>query len=237
MEEYDGVTGHMVFDPNLKNVAQMYLGTVHDGAISYRAASINKRAVAEQPAAPAAAALPYAQVGEDGVGYAVPRAVDHSPGPVRVILFGPAAAQVAESPQMATALHTASEHGRNWTLVPIDSSQNWGAASTQLVHALMDEHALAILALDRDAAHLAEQLALKSFVPVVAISSDKSLTSADIPWIFRLQDGTAPAFALRLLADAADRNGVNSKQIRDALASGRVIAGVAFQSTGELRTR
>ena len=38
----------------------------------------------------------------------------------------------------------------------------------------MDEHALAIVALDRDAAHLAEQLALKAFVPVVALSEDKS---------------------------------------------------------------
>src|SRR6185437_7263279 len=36
IEEYDGVTGHMIFDPNQKNVSQMYLGTVHDGAISYR---------------------------------------------------------------------------------------------------------------------------------------------------------------------------------------------------------
>jgi hypothetical protein len=36
IEEYDGVTGHMVFDPNQKNVAPMYLGTVHNGAITYR---------------------------------------------------------------------------------------------------------------------------------------------------------------------------------------------------------
>ncbi len=56
--------------------------------------------------------------------------------------------------------------------MPVASDQNWGAASTQLVHALMDEHALAIVALDRDAAHLSEQLALKTFVPVIALSSD-----------------------------------------------------------------
>ena len=61
-----------------------------------------------------------------------------------------------------------------WTASrPIDSDQNWGAASTELVHALMDEHALAIVALDRNAAHLAEQLALKAFVPVVALSGDE----------------------------------------------------------------
>ena len=38
--EYDGVTGHMIFDPNQKNVAHMYLGTVHEGAISYSAATM-----------------------------------------------------------------------------------------------------------------------------------------------------------------------------------------------------
>ena len=53
----------------------------------------------------------------------------------------------------------------------------------------MDEHALAIVALDRNASHLSEQLALKSFVPVVALSGDKSLTSTNIPWIFRLPAG------------------------------------------------
>ena len=46
IEQYDGVTGHMVFDPNQKNVAPMYLGTVHDGAITYRVATMEKTAAA-----------------------------------------------------------------------------------------------------------------------------------------------------------------------------------------------
>ena len=203
IEQYDGVTGHMIFDPNQKNVAPMYLGTVHDGAITYRVATMNKTSAALQTSAPAAAAgsqAPYARVGEDGVGYAVPSAVGLTQGPLRVLLFGSGAAQVAQSPQMIMALHAATQHGCSWTLVPVESDQNWGISSTQLVHALMDEHALAIIALDRDAAHLAEQLALKSFVPVLALSNDKSLTSANIPWIFRLPAGTAPESALQLLA-------------------------------------
>ena len=32
----------MVFDPNQKNVAPMYLGTVHNGAITYRVATMEK---------------------------------------------------------------------------------------------------------------------------------------------------------------------------------------------------
>ena len=240
IDEYDGVTGHMVFDPNQKNVAPLYLGTVHNGAITYRVATMDKH-LAAQPAASliepsATPKTPYARVGEDGVNYAGPRPADPAPGPVHVVLFGPHAKEVAGSPELLASLREGAGE-REWTLLPVDSEQNWGAASTQLVHALMDEHALAIIALDRNSSHLSEQLALKSFVPVVAVSDDKLLTSANIPWIFRLAAGSAPADALRLLRRAAAQGGTNPQQMRDVLASGGTIAGVAFQPTGEARLR
>ena len=43
VDQYDGVTGHMVFDPNNKNVRPMYLGTVHDGKIVYRVARMGSQ--------------------------------------------------------------------------------------------------------------------------------------------------------------------------------------------------
>jgi hypothetical protein len=186
-------------------------------------------------AASAAPQVPYARVGEDGVDYAGPHRDDVHAGPVRVVLFGPKAVQVAQSPELQAELSTTTTKGQAWKLLPVASDQNWGAASTQLVHALMDEHALAIIALDRDAAHLAEQLALKTFVPVVALSSDKKLTSTNIPWIFRLPPETNPAAALRLLKTAAIRSGANSERLRDLLASGDDISGIAFLPTGEPR--
>jgi phosphoribosylcarboxyaminoimidazole (NCAIR) mutase len=154
---------------------------------------------------------------------------------VRVVLFGPKATQVAQSPEILAELAASAAKGQAWTFLPVASDQNWGAASTQLVHALTDEHALAIVALDRDAAHLAEQLALKTFVPVVALSSDKKLTSTNIQWIFRLPPETTPAAALRLLEAAAARAGANPERLRDVLASGDDISGVAFLPTGEPR--
>ena len=172
-------------------------------------------------------------MGEDGVSFAGPRSADLPPGSVRVILFGPNAAEVARSPEVLTALQNRERGSRPWNILPVETTQNWGAASTQLVHALMDEHALAIVALDRDTSHLAEQLALKCFVPVVALSSDKALTSADVPWIFRLPSESTPASALRLLLDAVDRAGANPEKIRDALASGADFHGLAFLPTGE----
>jgi hypothetical protein len=180
--------------------------------------------------------MPYARVGEDGVNFTGPRPADPAPGPVHVVLFGPHAKEVAESPELLALLREGAGE-RQWTLMPVDSEQNWGAASTQLVHALMDEHALAIIALDRNSSHLSEQLALKCFVPVVAVSDDKSLTSTNIPWIFRLATGTAAADALRLLRRAAAQGGTNPQQMRDVLASGGAIAGVSFQPTGEVLAR
>ena len=126
---------------------------------------------------------------------------------------------------------------RQWTLLPVASDQNWGAASTQLVRALWDEHALAIVALDRDAAHLSEQLALKAFVPVMALEHDKALTSTNVPWIFRLPAGTTPVAAMRLLEAAAERSGANPERLRDVLVSGNAVAGVAFLPTGEPRAK
>jgi len=246
IEQYDGVTGHMVFDPNQKNVAPLYLGTVHNGTITYRVATMEKVPPAPPPSAAQAPAArpevttsqaPYARVGEDGVGYAGPHRDDVPAGAVNVVLFGPKAAEIAASPEVQAELAFGAAKGRPWKLLPVASDQNWGAASTALVHALMDEHALAVVALDRNASHLAEQLALKSFVPVIALSSDKSLTSNNVPWIFRLQPDTTPATALRMLVAAECRSGANSEKLRDLLASGDAVSGEAFLPTGEPTTR
>jgi branched-chain amino acid transport system substrate-binding protein len=243
IEQYDGVTGHMIFDPNQKNVAPMYLGTVHNGAVSYRVATMEKPPAVGQTAPavlqmPLARQEPYARVGEEGVEYSGPHPSDVPAGPLRVVLFGPHANEVAQSPEVVAELAAVAAKGREWKLEPVATdqvAQNWGAALTALVHALMDEHALAIVALDRDAAHLAEQLALKAFVPVVALSSDKKLTSTNVPWIFRLPAATTPAAALGLLEAAEARSGANAERLRNVLASGEMVSGVAFLPTGEPR--
>ncbi len=235
IEHYDGVTGQMVFDPNQKNVAPMYLGTVHDGTITYRVASMEKPpAVGVTPSSRVDSPdqpEPYARVGEDGVGYAGAHLADVPPGTIHVLLFGPQAASIARSAEVQAALSAAS--AQTWDIVPVDSNQNWGAASTQLVHALFDEHSLAIIALDRNAAHLAEQLALKALVPVLAVSGDRSLTATNVPWIFRMPAETTPASAVRLLRAAERQSGANPERLRDVLASGHLLEGFAFLPTGE----
>ncbi|MGA8906654.1 MAG: ABC transporter substrate-binding protein, partial [Acidobacteriaceae bacterium] len=234
MDEYDGVTGPMVFDPNNKNVSPMVLGTVRDGKITYRVATMGAVRTADAGSAVMQrvdqdAQAPYARVGEDGVEYAGPHQADIPAGQAGIVIFGPHAADVAGSLGPAAG---------SLRLIPVESGQNWGAASTQLVHALMDEHALAVVALDRDCAHLAEQLSLKAFVPVVALSDDRALTSTNVPWIFRLPpvggDARAGAAkAVRLLTEAARVSGDNPEKLRAVLASGATLAGLRFLPTGE----
>ena len=73
----------------------------------------------------------------------------------------------------------------------------------------------------------------QTFLPVVAISADRSLTSANIPWIFRLPEGTALANAVGSLFSAIEQAGPNRGAIREFLASGKSLAGVRFDSVGE----
>jgi hypothetical protein len=158
-----------------------------------------------------------------------------------IVLFGPGASEVKKTlnyPTLSAPKNGREQNGAPETppglrLVAVDSGQNWGVASTQLVHALMEEHALAVIALDRDSAHLAEQLGLKVFVPVVALSDDRALTSTNVAWIFRLPADAGAAEAVRLVTEAAEVSGDNPERLRDVLASGTMVAGVRFLSTGE----
>ena len=229
---YDGVTGPMLFDPNNKNVSPMFLGTVQDRTIAYR---VEPMGGSGQPAAAGGqrapmGGVPYARVGEDGVRYFGPHPPDIPRGEAKIVLFGPHAAAVAANSDVQKALASSSEISG---VIPVESAQNWGTASTQLVHALTDEHALAIVALDRDCAHLAEQLSLKAFVPVVALADDRALTATNIPWIFRLPAHAGPDEAIRVLVDAAQESGNNPGRLRTVLASGTTIGGVKFRDTGE----
>lgn len=219
MTRYEGATGEMVFDPNCKNIAPLYLATVHNGAIEYRRITMQK---------------PYAQVGEGGVSYSGPPTPDIGLSEkLNIAVLGPHADQAVSSREIPQALHRIS--GRAVSLVAIPTEQSWGQASSALVKALSQDATLGVIALDRDSSHLAEQLGTKLFVPVIAISSDHMLTSTNIPWIFRVSPATHLSDAVQLFVDAVNAAGANRGKIREFLASGSKIDGVSFASNGEER--
>ncbi len=220
IEKHQGVTGDMVFDPNCKNIAPLFLARVHNGSIEYRRITMEK---------------PYARVGEDGVEYAGPALADEKTGRLQIGVFGPRADEIVGSAEVVSLLRAINGKGQPISLIAIPSQLSWGKASDELVKAVYEDHVLALIALDRPSSHLAEQIAVKSFIPVVAISSDRALTTTNIPWIFRLPEGTPIKQALGSLAEAIHRAGPNREKIRNLLASGTPVDGTTFQSTGELR--
>lgn len=217
---YKGVTGDMTFDPNCKNIAPMFLGQVHDGKITYRRITMEKA---------------YARVGEDGVQYSGPSVPDQKPSDLKIGVFGPHADELVRSPAIVKLLTSLNASDRKLSLVAIPSEAAWGKASNDLVNAVYQDHVLALVALDRASSHLAEQIAVKAFVPVVAISADRSLTSTNIPWIFRLSEGRSLEEALNCLSAAVAQGGPSRLAVREILASGRTLAGVRFKSTGEVK--
>jgi ABC-type branched-subunit amino acid transport system substrate-binding protein len=195
----------------------MYLGTVRNGHIEYRPTSMQKE---------------YARVGEDGVEYHGPASAEQAVyAPVKIAVFGPNAEKAVLSPAVQSAL---AAQGKRVELVAVTSEMPWGKASQALVSAVYDQHVSGIIALDRASSHLAEQIGVKALLPVIAISSDRTLTSINIPWIFRLPEGSQLQQAVRMFADAA-KQGNSPTDIRAQLASGREIAGVRFDSTGEAK--
>jgi branched-chain amino acid transport system substrate-binding protein len=219
-QTYKGVTGDMVFDPNCKNIAPLFLAHVRNGTIDYRRITMEKS---------------YARVGENGVQYAGPSLHDEQATTLKIGVFGPHAEELIRSPETVRMLSAFNDTGRHLSLIAIPSETSWGKASDDLVKAVYEEHVLALIALDRPSSHLAEQIAVKSFIPVVAISADRALTSTNIPWIFRLPQGTPLQQALRCLSAAIEQAGPNRAGIRDLLASGKPLAGARFESTGELK--
>src|SRR5262249_50082017 len=153
---------------------------------------------------------------------------DH-PNNLTIGIFGPGAEEVTHSPELLSVLN--SSECKFVSLIPIPSDIQWGKASNELVKAVYQDHVAAIIALDRDSSHLAEQIGVKSFVPVIAISSDRALTSTNIPWIFRLPQGTTVQQAVRVVLNAASKAGPNRSAIRETLASGESVAGIRFEST------
>jgi len=212
LERFKGVTGEMIFDPNAKNMAPLYLGTAKDRKLAFRRYPMSQ---------------PYAAVNEHTVEYAGPPAEDISAPELTIGLFGPQADKLA-----------ATLHASGYRIFGIPSEAAWGKSSTDLVNLVYQQQAIGLIATDRASAHLAEQIAVKTFLPVIALSADHKLTTTNIPWIFRLEPGTPVQDAVDCLIDAVKQAGPNRGRIREYLASGHSVSGkFAFDSSGELLSR
>ena len=142
---------------------------------------------------------PYAAIDHSAITYHGPgRDASHDfTGPeIRLGLLAPLSGpRQAEGEALRQAAEIAIEEenaasfpsGRRLTLVARDASGPWGQASSQVVHLVFDDDALAVItSAQADSAHLAEQVGNKVGVPILTLSSDSTTTEINLPWIFRL---------------------------------------------------
>ncbi len=201
MKTYEGVTGTDFFDYTLNNLAPVTLARVKDGKFEYWRAPRQRghegpvSALTPAPSAP----VPYAAINRDAVNY-------HGPGrdsshdlngtEIRIGLLAPLAGpRQAEGEDLRRAAQMAIDEenttslpgGRRLTLTTRDESGPWGQASTEIVHLVSDDQAMALItSAEGVSAHLAEQVANKVGVPILTLSSDPTTTEINLPWLFRL---------------------------------------------------
>lgn len=142
---------------------------------------------------------PYAAINRDAVSYNGPgRDAAHDlAGPeIRLGLLAPLAGpRQTEGEELRRAAEMAVEEenaaslpgGLRLVLATRDESGPWGRASSEIVHLVFDDQALALItSSDGGAAHLAEQVANKIGVPILTLSSDTTTTEINLPWLFRM---------------------------------------------------
>ena len=165
------------------------------------------------PALGLAQQKPYAAINRDAVSYNGPgRDAAHDlAGPeIRLGLLAPLAGpRQAEGQALRRAAEMAIEEenaaslpgGLRLALAVRDETGPWGRASSEIVHLVFDDQAVALItSTDGGAAHLAEQVANKIGVPILTLSSDTTTTEINLPWIFRM----GPTDAVQARAFARD---------------------------------
>jgi branched-chain amino acid transport system substrate-binding protein len=142
---------------------------------------------------------PYAAIPRDAVNYSGPgRDAKHDlqGSEIKIGFLAPlTGARQDEGKALLEAARLAMEdeaasplpEGRRLSLVARDQSGSWGRISSEIVHLVYEDQAVAIVtSLDGDSAHLAEQIANKVGIPIVTLSTDPTTTQINLPWIFRL---------------------------------------------------
>jgi branched-chain amino acid transport system substrate-binding protein len=117
-------------------------------------------------------------------------------GEIRIGLFAPDGDDHPVGRDLARGVAIAVEHanaaggidGTPLRVIRRWADDPWGAGSGELIRLVFEDRVLAVIGgPDGASTHVAQQVATKAFLPLIApISSDPSLTHTRVPWIFRL---------------------------------------------------
>lgn len=152
--------------------------------------------------------------------------------------FGPTDARHPDAPMWRAAQRAVDRanrqggyQGKPFRLVPAWSENPWAGGVKQLAQLVWQDRVWAIVSgVDGPTAHLAEQVSAKARLPVVnAISTDKTVNLANVPWIFSLAPGDqqlGPVLAAAIVQHTSGRSfAVLSADDHDSRQLSRQLAG------------
>ncbi|HEV2352025.1 MAG TPA: ABC transporter substrate-binding protein [Terriglobia bacterium] len=160
---------------------------------------------------PEISAKPYASIASRGTSYLGPgreAASDLAGSTIRLGFLAPLhGPRKAEGDAIVAAARLALEdanplhEGRRLELALGDESgPSWGHTSDELIRLALDRQAVAVItSANGSTAHLSEQVGNRMGIPILTLSTDKTTTQIDIPWIFRL--GPSDEEQARIIAE------------------------------------
>ncbi len=132
---------------------------------------------------------------------------------VRIGLFAPDSGDAPNGARLAVEQLNAAGgfRGTPLRIVARWADDPWSGAAKEMVRLVYDDSVWAVLgSVNGDATHIAEQVATKAWLPLVApVSADPTLTYIRIPWIFRLPPDEEAQ------ADVLVRDGILARSLAD----------------------
>lgn len=189
IKHYEGVTGNKEFDATYNNISPAALALLEQGRWLFFS---SPGEVKIQTA--------YKRMNDEPRVFRGP--VGHTADPsglefIPIGLFAPPERQDAE-PAAASlyrgallAVQQANArggfHGVPFRLVQRWADEPWAAGSKEMIRLVYQDRVWAVIGSGNGACHIAQQIAAKAYVPVVApVSTTVTLTRTGVPWIFRL---------------------------------------------------
>lgn len=201
LKRYDGVTGTHEYDAVFTNRGPATLAVLESGRWVFRAGS-------DQPADPSSGVLDTPVEFAGWRGATLPSTGVRE---VRIGLFAPDTGDASMGARLAIELRNAGGglRGTPLRLVERWSDDPWRGGAREMVRLVYEDSVWAVLgSVTGDATHVAEQVATKARVPLLApVSADPTLTYIRIPWIFRLPPDDASQ------ADLIVRDGVSARAL------------------------
>jgi branched-chain amino acid transport system substrate-binding protein len=186
VKTWHGVTGHKVFDNVLSNRSPAVLALVEDGKWVFRTAA---------GGAPATAPPVNKRMLDDELSFNGVETGDTS-AEIRLGLFAPPPASDSVGRSMlrgaTVAVDLANDaggvDGRPVRLIRRWDADPWRGGAREVVRLVYEDEVLALIGgPDGVSTHVAQQIATKALLPLIApVSSDPSLTHTRVPWILRL---------------------------------------------------